>query len=73
MPEHFSVGDPVVYFDETIGTTLNCRITKVMPKERYGLYYHIRDLSERYERSVPENTLVRRDLDMNGTDGVMAN
>lgn len=57
MSEHFAVGDAVVYRDGSIGVSLTCEVVKVMPAERYGRTYHIRDLSELFERSVLGDTL----------------
>ncbi|MDR3376069.1 MAG: hypothetical protein P4L98_20285 [Ancalomicrobiaceae bacterium] len=57
MSEHFSVGDAVAYHDGSIGVSLTCQVVKVMPSERSGRYYHIRDLSELFERSVSGDTL----------------
>jgi hypothetical protein len=59
MSHTFAVGDAVAYLDRTIGTSLTCNITKVMPVERYGTYYHIRSLVELFDRSVPAHTLTR--------------
>ena len=57
MSEHFSVGDAVAYHDGSIGVSLTCQVVKVMPAERSGRRYHIRDLSELFERSVLGETL----------------
>lgn len=59
MSEIFAVGDTVVYQGEFIDRPLTCKVTRVMPSERAGSYYHIRDLGERFERSVPGYTLTR--------------
>jgi hypothetical protein len=57
MSTHFSVGDAVAYHDGSIGVSLTCQVVKVMPAERSGRSYHIRDLSELFERSVLGTTL----------------
>ncbi|MDR3495902.1 MAG: hypothetical protein P4L82_14995 [Ancalomicrobiaceae bacterium] len=59
MSEDFSVGDAVAYHDGTIGVTLTCQVVKVMPAERSVRSYHIRDLSELFERCVRGDTLTR--------------
>jgi hypothetical protein len=59
MTERFAVGDAVTYHDGIIGTTLNCRIIKVMPSDTGAGLYHIRDLAESFERAVSGNTLTR--------------
>jgi len=60
MTELFNVGDTVVYQDDFTRTPTMCRVTRVMPSERAGSHYHIRDLNENFERAVPGHTL-RRD------------
>jgi len=59
MTERFAVGDAVTYHDGIIGTTLTCRIIKVMPSDSRAGLYHIRDLAESFERAVPGTTLTR--------------
>ena len=59
MSDEFVVGDAVSYRDGASGSALVCKVVRVMPAERYGRYYHIRDLSERFERSVLGDTLTR--------------
>jgi hypothetical protein len=59
MSDLFAVGDAVAYRDGTSGASLSCHVIKVMPDERYGRTYHIRDASERFERSVLGYTLTR--------------
>ncbi|MDR3496016.1 MAG: hypothetical protein P4L82_15575 [Ancalomicrobiaceae bacterium] len=57
MSDFFAVGDAVVYRDGTAGISRTCRIIRVMPADQTGRHYHIRDLSERFERSVLGDTL----------------
>ncbi len=73
MPEVFAVGDTVVYNDSVIGRPVKCRITKVMPREHGASFYHIRDVTERHERSVPGNTLARRVPDADSNSVFAAN
>jgi hypothetical protein len=57
MPQRFAVGDAVAYQDGILGISLNCRVVKVMPSERGSGLYHIRDMAEKFERSVAGSTL----------------
>ncbi len=59
MLERFAVGDAVTYHDGIVGTTLTCRIIKVMPSDSRNGLYHIRDMAENFERSVTGNMLTR--------------
>jgi hypothetical protein len=57
MPERFAVGDDVTYHDGLAGPALVCRVIKVMPSDNRAGLYHIRNLTENFERSVSGNPL----------------
>ena len=59
MAEIFAVGDAVAYQEGTSVEAMQCRVVKVMPVERSGRFYRIRDARENFDRSVPGYTLTR--------------
>ena len=59
MSERFAVGDTVTYRDINTGTTLQCRVMRVMPSDIGSGLYHVRDLGESFERAVTGNSLTR--------------
>jgi hypothetical protein len=59
MTSLYAVGDLVTYTGPYARHATQCRIVKVMPAEHNRRSYHIKDVLEAFERSVPEESLAR--------------
>ncbi|MEJ1157456.1 hypothetical protein [Prosthecomicrobium sp. N25] len=59
MSPLYAVGETVVYSNDMLRTSMECKIIRVLPEENDLRRYHVRGTHEAFDRAVPEHALKR--------------